>query len=251
MTRKWQVCVGSAALIFGLICSQILPGKLQAQADPNSKNQTLVETIKQMERDIAGMEQDLASLREETDRLQNNEAGDRDISRNIQTEIRSQEAAAGLTELSGEGIIITLDDNSKGASAAKANDPVNYRPNDFIIHDKNLLYLVNELKQAKAQGIAINNQRIATSSHIRCVGTVIMVNSTRVAPPFEISAVGSAKKLKQAVEKGREYHYLKENNFPVEVRTADKLVLPAYTGSLNPKYMTSPASEQETGNKDG
>lgn len=244
MRKRWQVCVGCAALLFGIAFSQILPSQLQAVADPNPQSRTLVDTIKQMEQDISVMEEDLAALREETDKLRKGEQGGRNMSGNMQMDIQLQQTAAGLTELSGEGIIITFDDNSSGASSAKASDPANYRPNDYIIHDKNLLYLVNELKQANAQGIAINGQRIAASSDIRCVGTVIMVNSTRVAPPFEISAVGNARKLKSAIEEGREYHYLKANKFPVEVETAKKLVLPAYAGSYNPKYMTSSDSQE-------
>lgn len=246
MEKKWQVCVGCAALLFGLGFSQILPGQLHAQADPNLHNQTLVETIEQMEENITAMEEDLAALRKETDALQKGEQGGRNMSQNLQMDIQLQQTAAGLTELSGEGIIITLDDNSTGATAAKAGDPANYRPNDYIIHDKNLLYLVNELKEAQAQGIAINNQRIAVSSDIRCVGTVIMINSTRVAPPFEISALGNAKKIKNAIEGGREYHYLKTNKFPIDVKTAENLILPPYSGSLNPKLMTAANSQGET-----
>ena len=247
MKNKWQVYVGSAALLFGLVFSQLLPSQLQAHADPHPHNQTLIETIKQMEQEIAAMEKDIAALREEIDALQKGEQGERNISRNLQMDMQLQQTAAGLTELSGEGIVITLDDNSSGALAAKAGDPANYRPNDYIIHDKNLLYLVNELRAAQAQGIAINNQRIAFSSDIRCVGTVIMVNTTRVAPPFEITALGNARRLKNAIEEGREYHYLTENKFPIEVKTAENITLPPYSGSINPKYLATANSSGETG----
>jgi uncharacterized protein YlxW (UPF0749 family) len=235
--RRWQIYLGSAALICGLVLSQVLPNQLQAQADPNPKNKTLVETIKQLESNIALLENEIASAREDIERHAKSKG--MHVSDDLQIEVQLQQAAAGLTELTGEGIVITLDDNSAGAQTAKLNDPANYRPNDYIIHDKNLLYLVNELKQAKAQGISINGQRIASSSDIRCVGTVIMINSTRVAPPFEISAIGNANKLKKAVEEGREYLYLKQNKFPVKIDIMEKVVLPAYTGSFNPKYMTS------------
>lgn len=245
MSSKWKIYLGCAAVVFGLGFSQVLPSQLQAQSNLDPQNQSLVETIKKMEREISDTEAELASLREEIHQLQSGESGGRKVSSNLQLDIQLQQAAAGLTELTAEGIIITLDDNSTGASAAKLKDLANYRPNDYIIHDKNLLYLVNELKEAKSQGIAINDQRVAASSDIRCVGTVIMINSTRVAPPFEILAVGNTKKLKKAIEAGREYHYLKENKFPVEIKTTKAITLPAYAGSFNPNYMVSPASDQE------
>ena len=68
-------------------------------------------------------------------------------------------------------------------------------PNRYIIHYENLLYLVNDLRNAGAEGISINGQRIVVSSEIRCVGNVILVNTTRLAPPFEISAIGDPKAL--------------------------------------------------------
>lgn len=238
MSGKWHWYLGAAALIFGLVFSQALPIGRQAHADTSLKNQTLVETIKQLETEISAMEKELSSLRKETDSLQ---SGGENASR-IQENVQMQQSDAGLTELKGQGIIITLDDNSKGANAAKLNDSGNYRPNDYIIHDKNLLYLVNELRGAGAKGISINNQRVVGSSDIRCVGTVIMVNSTRLAPPFEISAVGNIKKLSAAIEEGREYQYLKDKDFPVKITVSKNLTLPGFSGSFNLKYM-SPAEE--------
>lgn len=242
MNAKWYWWAGSAALVLGLVFAQIFHGGLQARANPSLKNQTLVETIKQLETEISAMEEELSSLRAETDRLQS-EAGGEKISRSMQEDFEAQQIAAGLTELKGQGIIITLDDNSKGANAAKLNDPDNYRPNDFIVHDKNLLYLVNELKLAKARGIAINNQRLVPGSDIRCVGTVIMINSTRVAPPFEIAAVGNPKRLAEAIENGREYRYLKEKGFPIKIEASDNVTLPAFAGGFYLKHVTPAAPD--------
>lgn len=238
MNGKWQWYLGFAALILGLLFSRVLPGGAQAQADTRLKNQTLVETITQLEKEISGMEKELSALREETEQLQNNQAGGKSVSSSMQSDIELQQSLAGLTELRGPGIKITLDDNTTGATAAKVKNPEDYRPNDYIIHDKNLLYLLNELREAKVEGISINNQRIIASSDIRCVGTVIMVNSTRLAPPFEICVIGNAEKLKEAVEQSREYLYLKEKKFPIKLEVSDNLLLPAFPGSYNLKYMT-------------
>lgn len=98
---KWQWYLGFAALILGLLFSRVLPGGAQAQADTRLKNQTLVETITQLEKEISGMEKELSALREETEQLQNNQAGGKSVSSSMQSDIELQQSLAGLTELRG------------------------------------------------------------------------------------------------------------------------------------------------------
>lgn len=234
--KKWQLYIAACTLFLGITIAQVFPR--QALPVTNIKNATLIETVKELEGEISSLESRLSSLRSELDNLQEQKSGGKDMARNLQMDLQFQQAQAGLTEMTSRGIIITLDDNTQEAQIAKKSDPENYRPNDYIIHDKNLLYLVNELKAAGAEAIAINNQRIVTTTDIRCVGTVIMINSTRVAPPFEITALGDPVKLKNAIENGREYPYLKEKNFPAKIEIADRATVPAYKGSFGTKYLS-------------
>ena len=43
--------------------------------------------------------------------------------------------------------------------------------------------------QSGAEAISINGQRIVARTEIRCVGPVITVNGTRIAPPIKIQAI--------------------------------------------------------------
>jgi len=233
---SWHAYLAAACLIFGLALIQAFPQRTPAVT--NVKNETLVRTVKELETDIQSLEGELSSLRAEIDLLQKQDSGGRDLAKSLKIDLQTQQVNAGLMEMTGAGIVISLDDNSAGAQAAKKDNPQDYRPNDYIIHDKNLLYLVNELRAAGAKAVAVNDERIVLSSDIRCVGTVIMINSTRKAPPFKISALGNPSRLKKAVENGREYKYLKENNYPIKVNTADKLSVPAYGGTLPTGSMT-------------
>ena len=97
----------------------------------------------------------------------------------------------------------------------------------------------------EADAIAVNGQRLVATSDIRCVGTVIMVNSTRLAPPFEISAIGDPALLQATVENSDEYINIKIiRNMPVTIQTANKIVIPAYKGSNILKY-AHPSKEGE------
>ena len=139
---------------------------------------------------------------------------------------------AGLTAVTGPGIMIELDDNIADQKA-KPNDD----PNSYIIHFEDLLATVSELKSAGAEAIAINDQRLVTTTELRCVGNVILVNTTRIAPPFKIQAIGSPSILTDMVSYGR-LEYLVTNRFPVTITADPALVIPAYKGDLQFKYTT-------------
>jgi uncharacterized protein YlxW (UPF0749 family) len=155
----------------------------------------------------------------------------------LQKEIETLKLYAGLVPVSGSGITVVIDDNNAGAQAAKKSSPLTYRAEDYIIHDKNVLYLVNDLKNAGAEAIAINGLRLVTTSDIRCVGTVILVNSTRVAPPYEIQALGDPEVLEAALQQSLEYMFLKSRDFPIKITTAEELVLPAYNGGFPSEHL--------------
>ena len=197
---------------------------------------TLVETVKRWRRKWGSGGE--AQIRKELDELREEPLDSQEID-SIKSKLQRERAKAGITEISSPGIMVTLDDNIPMAESAKSSDPASYSPSDYIIHDKDLLYLINELKAAGAKAISVNGQRIAATTDIRCVGTVVMINSTRVAPPFNVLALGEPLKLKNSLEQGREYPYLKEKKFPVKIEILKEAAVPAYGGSFNAKNLSA------------
>lgn len=114
----------------------------------------------------------------------------------LQKELDDARIIAGVTELEGPGVTVLLDDNKVAAQNA---DSGKVDPNVFLIHDEDILKVVNELKAAGAEAISVNNERITATSGIRCVGPVININDTRIVPPFEIVAIGNPEALEGAL----------------------------------------------------
>jgi len=100
---------------------------------------------------------------------------------------------AGLIELTGPGILITLDDSNKprDSQAELAQ---------YLIHEEYLRAIVNALWNGGAKAIAINNQRLTTHTEIFCSGSYIQINGTRQMPPYKIVAIGNQNDLKSALE---------------------------------------------------
>lgn len=241
MYKFWQEnrYVFSISLIFliaGIAISIWLKAwAINSQSNIHSEQQNLVEIINQLEAENLAMETAIDAIRTElaSAGFSDSEAGA--YFTRLQQELADTQFNSGQTAVSGSGIIISLNDNTAGAETAKQADPLNYFPENYIIHDSNLRYLLNDVAYL-AEAVSINGQRIVDTSDIRCVGTVIIINSTRVAPPYEISLIGSPALLEGALQESSQYIYLKNKNMPIKVSRSEDLQLPAYTGTIISKY---------------
>ena len=88
----------------------------------------------------------------------------------------------GLTDVKGEGVIVKVDDNKKSEDALD--------PSKSVVHDGDLVEIVNLLKNGGAEAISINDQRITSVTAITCDGNVVRINGEKVGVPFEIKAIG-------------------------------------------------------------
>lgn len=137
---------------------------------------------------------------------------------------------AGLTALTGEGIIIILHDSEKVATNGE-------NPNVYIIHDDDILRVINELRAAGAEAIAINEQRLTALSEIRCAGPTLSVNNVRSSAPFEICAIGDKKTLMNAIMmRGGVADTLNVWGIKVDVETSDEIYIPPYKGDFPHSY---------------
>jgi len=134
---------------------------------------------------------------------------------------------AGSTNLKGQGIIITLTD---GENSNTINS-------NTLVHDSDILNVVNELQAAGAEAISVNNQRIISTSAIRCVGPVIQVNYQKVASPFVIRAIGNSQYLESAMNiKNGIVDTLKEYGINITVERAEEVEVLKYDGTFSAKY---------------
>ncbi|MDO4282601.1 MAG: DUF881 domain-containing protein [Clostridia bacterium] len=186
----------------------------------------------QLTDDLVTLQQQYNELKEKYEQsskvvkeYQTNAASNDELIAAMQEEINNLNNLAGTSNLSGEGIIVTLSDG---------------QTSDSLVHDSDVLTVVNELKAAGAEAICVNNQRIISTSAIRCVGPVIQVNYQKVAAPFEIKAIGNSQYLESALTiKNGVADVLKELGVGISITRQDKVDIPKYEGSLKFKYGVS------------
>ena len=180
-------------------------------------------TLQRKYDDLKSKYDDSAKIVEE---YQNNSSTNNTLIASMKDQIQALSAMSGVTDLKGEGIVITLNDGTKTSDASVRSDT--------LVHDSDLLTVVNELKAAGAEAISINGQRIIATSAIRCVGPVIQVNYQKVAAPFEIKAIGNAQYLESAMTiKNGVVDLLKEYGVSVTVSRQNNVEIPKYEGEQN------------------
>lgn len=139
----------------------------------------------------------------------------------------------GLTEVTGPGIIITLADSDIDSTSV-------LNSSDLLIHDIDLLKVVNELKNAGAEAISINNQRVILTTPIICGGNIININGEKIGSPFEIKAIGSPEALANLSRPGGWLSKLEERGIKVSTpKKSNSITIPKYSGVLNFKYISN------------
>lgn len=148
----------------------------------------------------------------------------------MKKELEKARMTAGLLAGTGPGVVIILDDSNIPKQTGED-------PNLFLIHDEDLLKVVNELFAAGAEAVSINGQRMIASSEIRCVGPTIIVNSVRLAPPFVVQAIGDPDTLESSMRmRGGVIESLQVFGIQVSIKKQDNIDMPAYNGPIQFKY---------------
>jgi uncharacterized protein YlxW (UPF0749 family) len=166
----------------------------------------------------------------------NNNKDEKNQTLAIQNELAAQKLAAGETDVVGQGVLITVNDGTDkfGGRVVKTNSDL-----DFVIHNYDIGYLVNDLKSAGAEAISVNDQRIINSSEIYCVGPFIRINGVTVASPFRILAIGNKDKLNDYMMAQTNYLYMLIHNRSIKgsVVKNDTIKIKSYKGNIDHKYL--------------
>lgn len=149
------------------------------------------------------------------------------------------EDRAGTQKLKGEAVTVTLDDAPPNATAKLPGYP-EPQPDYLVIHQQDLQAVVNALWKGGAQGIKVMDQRLISTSAVRCVGNTLILQGRVYSPPYKIQAVGDPGKLKQALadSKAIQNYMVYVNVYGLGWNVADDgtVTLPGYSGTVDLQY---------------
>jgi uncharacterized protein YlxW (UPF0749 family) len=222
--KKGHISVAVVCAVLGFMISLQFRISMEQKASlPYQRLEELSSRLLDVERERDILQEKLSALEEAAEKGEANSLSDQKAS-----EILRQRA--GLVAMEGPGVIVLIDDSRL---KSKAGDNQNL----YIIHDDDLLRVVNELRAAGAEVISINGQRIIATSEIRCAGPTLSVNNVRSAPPYEIHAIGDAATLENALKmRGGVMETLAVWGIQLEIQASENVEVPAYKGTTQYQY---------------
>lgn len=238
---RGELAVMAAFVVLGfLLAVQLKSVKINTAVDATSASR--LETLQELYNDLSSERDDLKDrLSEAQAELEEyrNAAASGEASEALKAEMDRLSMAAGLTDVEGPGVMVVMSDstaeNTTGDEA------------DYLIHDSDLLSVINELRDAGAQAISFNGERILATSEVRCAGSVVMVNGKRFAAPFILYAIGDPTTMYNALTmRNGVVDVLSQWKINVTVTMSDQLLIERYKGTLQTDYLR-PASGGEGG----
>jgi len=152
---------------------------------------------------------------------QNTINNNKDANDALKIEKEKTDLQLGYTNVEGEGIIIKLEDTEEKTITTK----------DFML-------LVNYLREAGAEAISINEERIVNTTEIANINQrFILVNDRKIESPYEVKVIGNQKYLESALTiKNGFYDSMISSEKTVSYETSNKIKIPAFDGEIEITY---------------
>lgn len=148
--------------------------------------------------------------------LQNND----ETAKVLDKELNELEKLVGITDVRGDGIVITLEDNDEGQVTATV-----------------LLNLVNELKYAGGEAISINGIRIVNMTDIVDVNYIVQIEGQKISSPYTVNCIGDQNFLLNTLNSKNGYvQTYTDSGITVKIEAQDDIKINKYNGSLDIKY---------------
>ena len=153
---------------------------------------------------------------------------------NLQEELENLELLLGLTDVEGKGIEIILKDPENIDELEKEIDHTEQR-----ITASELMIIVNFLKDAGAEAISVNNQRIVNKTDFAQINetTYLKINSQMVSTPFTIKAIGDPDYLKASLIGTGYVTKIKDWGQTIEFKEPNNVTINKYNGNMDFKYI--------------
>ncbi len=239
-TSTWQIGLTAVALIVGFVLAVQIRTEQSIETGLQVTSGRLGEVAyryRLAERRQAALRQKIGALRGEIAATERRAAGGRAAAAALAAEMDGMRMLAGLTALHGPGVIVTIADSRRPLRPGED-------PNLVLIHYSDVHAVVSALFAAGAEAVAVNGERVVGTTGISCVGTTILCNTRRLAPPYRITAIGDPQALRAAVlARGGILDQLRAFDFPATVTVAGDLRVPAYAGGFEHRYARPLASQ--------
>lgn len=199
----------------------------------SSGRSDLVDVVRDQSRAVQVRAAAVQQLRGEVDALTARAGpGDASVAR-LGAQANKLSPIAGTQAVTGPGLSVSLNDAQRTAASL----PEPFTADDIVVHQQDVQSVVNALWAGGAEAMTLMDQRVISTSAVRCVGNTLILQGRVYSPPYVIQAIGDPSRMRDALDMSPQIkiyrEYVDAVGLGYDVKTKDRLTFPAYAGSLS------------------
>lgn len=196
----------------------------------------LVDVVRARNREVRQRAAAVRQLQDQVDSLTAQAApGNAEVAR-LRAEAARLAPSVGTQAVTGPALSVSLDDAKRTAASLSPG----YTADDIVVHQQDVQSVVNALWAGGAEAMMVQDQRVISTSAVRCVGNTLILQGRVYSPPYVIQAIGDEAGMRAALDGSKKVQdYRDYANFfglGYEVTSKAQARFPAYAGSLSLLY---------------
>jgi len=180
---SWQVTLGVALLGLGFLIAAQLASEAPRVRYTTQERTPLIETATGLQAQQEELKARILDLRARIGQIEQAGQGSAALAGSLNDQLLQARIAAGLIPLSGTGFVLQMEDSLRPVADGTSQA-------DYLVTAQDIRTVVAEAWQAGAEAVAVNGERVTSTTAIIDIGSSVLVNSAYLAPPFRITAIG-------------------------------------------------------------
>jgi len=220
-----------ATVIIGILISMSVNLNGQTRFLDLEQYQEAYDKRTKLQTEISNLEDEYREINRKISKYETGSKTHNQVMSEMVAELNRNRLILGLTPAIGDGVKITLNDAPEVMLGGTYTS-------SMLVHDTDIIKVVNDLRNAGAEAISINGYRIVQSSSGRCAGATIDIDGIKMISPFYITAIGNIDVIETFIS-NEENHIktLKARKCYVKVESVYDEILPAYSGNLQCDFL--------------
>ena len=227
---SWQYTLGVALLVLGFLITAQLRSLVPRSQYDSSDLPPLRQTAQELQAAQDQLKAQILDLRAQVQAIEQNGQGNAAQITALNAQLADARLAAGLVALQGPGVVISLRDSTRPVPPGAA-------PGDLLVSAADLRQVIDLLWLSGAEAVSVNGERIAVTTPLTDIGSSVLVNSSYLQPPYQISAIGPADLYTRLATSAAFVAYLQNRaqavGLDVALLQSNDVQVPAYSGTVN------------------
>ena len=234
----WEITLFIALASLGFLVAAQLRSEAPRVRYTSQERAPLIETATGLQSQQKALQARILDLRSRIAQAETDSQGSDAITKQLNDALFQARLSAGLTALQGTGLVVQLEDALQISQSAGSAD--------LLVTGRDVRTVVEELWLAGAEAVAVNDERVVSTTSIIDIGGSLLVNSAYLAPPYQVKAVGPADLYEQLASSASWVDYVAsragQDGIRLAIAQPTDLLVPAYAGSVMVRYAHPPAS---------